>query len=79
VQLFFDTEPIGRRSENVLQSPLGDALFALGYQQRPFFKPPQLQVLVDDFTKTVRQNHVALTPALFPDPYQSTAPACPKA
>ena len=71
VQLFIDTEMIGRSSEDILQSARGDAFFAFGYEQRSFFSAPRLQIVADDFTNTVGQDQVALPSSFFPDPQQA--------
>ncbi len=71
VQLFIDTEMIGRSSEDILQSARGDAFFAFGNQQRSFFAAPRLQIVANDFTNTVGQDHAAVPSSFFPDPQQT--------
>jgi len=71
VQLFIDTEMIGRSSEDILQCARGDAFFAFGYEQRTFFAAPWLQIVADDFTNTVGQDHAPVPSSFFPDPQQA--------
>ena len=73
VQFFIDPELIGRCSEDILQCAWGDAFFAFGYEQRSFFATPRLQIVADNFTNTVGQDHATLPSSFFPDPQQ---PAC---
>ncbi len=71
VQLFIDTEMIGCSAEYILQSARGDAFFAFGYEQRSFFAAPRLQIVTNDFSNTVGQDHAAVPSSFFPDPRQT--------
>ena len=71
VQFFIDTELIGCGTEDILQGARRDAFFAFGYEQRSFFAVPGMQITLDDFTKTVRQEDVSLPASFFPDPQQA--------
>jgi len=73
VQLFIDTEMIGRSSEDILQCARGDAFFSFRYEQRSFFAALVTQIVANDFTKTVRQHHAAVPSSFFPDPQQATS------
>ncbi len=71
VQLFIDTELIGRCSEDILQSAWGDTFFAFGYEQRSFFAALGMQIVAYDFTNTVRQYHTAVPSSFLPDVQQA--------
>ena len=71
MKLFIDTEMIGRCSEDILQCARGDAFFAFGYEQWSFFAALWLQIVADDFTKTMRQHHITVSSSFFPDPQQA--------
>ena len=73
VQLFIDSELIGRCSEDILQCARGDAFFAFGYEQRSFFAALVMQIVANDFTKTVRHHHAAVPSSFFLDPQQATS------
>ena len=48
------------------------SFFAFGYEQWSFFAALRMQIVVDDFTNTVRQYHTAVPSSFLPDPQQAT-------